>query len=117
MNEPFTLGTPERPSNEREAEFWRFHAENPMIYWLFDRFAHQVIARNRTRFSSDAILHRIRWETNIETTGAEPFKINDHCSAYYARLWMRNNPTKPMIFSTRGLTAAVCEDDTPEPSA
>jgi hypothetical protein len=93
------FGTPLRPMNPREAEFWKHHDVNPRMYELFNQFAGQAVVR-RPRYSSDAILHRIRWFTDIESTG-EPFKVNDHYSAYYARLWMRDHPEHAGFFETR----------------
>ncbi|WP_316201030.1 MULTISPECIES: hypothetical protein [unclassified Bradyrhizobium] len=89
-----------------EERFWAFHESNPKVYQLFDRFTKQVISRGHTRFSSDAILHRIRWETNVETHG-DKFKINDHYSAYYARMWMDLNPDHDGFFATRELREAA----------
>lgn len=83
----------------REA-FAKFHREHPEIYALFDRFARQTIARGHRRFSADAILHRIRWEASVENTGRH-YKINDHFSAYYARLWIEQNPAWPHFFERR----------------
>ena len=83
----------------REA-FARFHREHPEIYVLFDKFAQQAIARGHRRFSADALLHRIRWEASVETAGT-PYKINDHFSAYYARLWIENNPERENFFELR----------------
>lgn len=89
-----------------EDRFWEFHQANPRVYTLFDRFARQVLGRGHKRFSSDAILHRIRWETRVETVG-DAFKINDHFSAHYARLWMAENPDHADLFATRALREAA----------
>lgn len=89
-----------------EDRFWAFHEANPRVYELFDRFTRQVIQRGHTRFSADAILHRIRWETSVVTRG-DQFKINDHYSAYYSRLWMNDNPEHDGIFATRELREAA----------
>jgi hypothetical protein len=96
------FGTPEAPANPIEARFWTFHAENPVIYRLFDRFTQQAIARGHAHLSADMVLHRIRWETSVETSEGG-YKINDHFTAYYGRLWMRNNPKHEGFFRTREL--------------
>ena len=67
-----------------EAEFREFHAANPHVYDLFDRFTQQVISRGFDRYSADAILHRVRWHTTIETTDDEGFKINNNWAAFYS---------------------------------
>lgn len=87
-------------TSKLEADWLRFHAENPEVYRLFCRFAFEVIRAGHKRYSSDAILHRIRWHTNVETRGAE-FKINDHHSAAYARLFLAEHPGHAGFFETR----------------
>ena len=89
------------------AEFETFHQANPHVYRLFKRFTFDAIRAGRKRFSSDAVLHRIRWYTNIETTDEAGFKINDHWTAFYARLFMRDHPEHEGFFALR--TAAADE--------
>ena len=98
------LGTPDWPNNRIEAAFWTFHAKNPKVYELFDRFTRYAIGRGRKNFSVSIIVERIRWETTIETTDGD-FKINNNYRAYYARLWMRDNPLYAGFFRTRELRA------------
>jgi hypothetical protein len=98
------LGTPDRPKNVLEAKFWAFHESNPKVYLLFSKFAVEAAQANRGTFGVSAIFERMRWFTNIETRGEE-FKLNNNYSAYYGRLWMRNNPEHDGFFSTRTLHA------------
>lgn len=84
-----------------EQHFDRFHAANPEVYRLFCRFTAMLIERGFSNYSADAVFHRIRWHTNVETTGAEPFKLNDHHTALYARLWMQDHPQHDGFFRTR----------------
>ena len=89
------------PEDETHRErFEKFHAENPVVYRLFCRFADELLARGRTRYSADAICHRIRWHVAVETTDMD-FKINDHYTAFYARLWMKDHPEFGEFFETR----------------
>ena len=67
-----------------------FHRDNPQIYKLFVKFASGV-ARNRSRFGSRAILERIRWETNLDSSH-ETLKIPNAYSAYYSRLFEIDYP-------------------------
>ena len=96
------FGTAESPANPIEERFWEMHAVNPRIYALFDRFTRMLIDRGYQHHSADAVLHRIRWATAVEMDG-DDFKINDHFSAYYSRLWMRNNPEHQGFFRCRVL--------------
>jgi hypothetical protein len=98
------LGTPDRPKNVLEAEFWAFHEINPQVYLLFSRFAFEAALANRGSFGVGAIFERMRWFTAVETRGAD-YKLNNNYRAYYGRLWMRNNPDFEGFFSTRTLLA------------
>lgn len=81
--------------------FETFHAANPQVYELFKRFTFQVIERGFSRYSSDAVCHRIRWHVNIETRSDDGLKINDHVTAFYARLFMDDHPEHAGFFETR----------------
>jgi hypothetical protein len=57
-----------------------------------------------TYYSSDAILHRIRWHFQIEK-GDRAFKCNDHWTSQLARWAMETSPELEGFFSTRKLRA------------
>jgi hypothetical protein len=89
-----------------EKKFYIFHRDNPRVYELFKKFTKQVIDRGYLRHSARDIIHRIRWETTIVTSDEE-FKINDHYSPYYARMWMNDHPQYPDFFATRTVREAA----------
>jgi len=66
-------------------KFFEFHFENLGVYDLFEKFALQAKAAGRPRFSQWMIAQRIRWYTNIETTGTD-YKLSNDYIAMYARL-------------------------------
>ncbi len=68
------------------AKFSEYHKNNPEVWGLFVRFSDSIRGR-RSRYSSRAIVHRIRWEKDVSTSGDE-FRINDHYSVFYARMYM-----------------------------
>lgn len=80
--------------------FLAFHQANPGVWNLFCRFTFDVINRGHSHYSSDAICHRIRWHTQIETQG-ELCKINDHYTAYYARMFAIKFPEHADFFENR----------------
>ena len=86
-----------------ETAFWRFHAHNPHVYGLFNKFAMDLVDRGYTRLSANRIVERIRWETMIDTVDPR-FKINNNHRPYYARMWMKKNPTMGISFETRRVT-------------
>lgn len=67
---------------------------------LFERLALQVSRNGYERYSSDAILHRIRWELQIEK-GDREFKANNNWTAPLARWFLANHPDMPKFFETR----------------
>lgn len=87
-------------TDPRVQAFLDFHARNPHIYQLFCRFALQAAAR-RSRFSARTVLHRIRWYTSVETDDPQGFKVNDHWSPFYARLFEQDHPEHAGFFEKR----------------
>ena len=86
-------------------QFVRFHARNPAVWAAYQRFTLEAIRAGRQRYSSDCICHRIRWHTQIETHGAasggEELVINDHHTAYYARMFELAFPEHAGFFRFR----------------
>lgn len=78
-------------------DFRRFHAKNPHVYRLFVRFSLQATGR-RPYFSARTVLHRIRWETTIETDDPKGFKVANAWSAFYARMFERDHPDHQGFF-------------------
>jgi hypothetical protein len=76
-------------------EFEIYHAKNPHIYEAFERIALEM-ANRKERFSCRAIFHILRWETIISGTGH--FKIQDHVSPYYGRLFEKRHPRHTGFF-------------------
>ena len=91
-----------------EAKFRQHHAENPHVYELFPKFTEQVIKANFKNYSARAIFHRIRWFTEVETNDPT-FKLNDHHSPYYARMWMEDHPDYAEFFRIRELRNELVE--------
>jgi hypothetical protein len=90
-----------RPARSSHERFAQFHQENPHVYQLFKRFAFEAIGARRGRFSARTILHRIRWYTSVETNDPDGFKVNDHWSPYYGRMFVRDHPEHEGFFETR----------------
>lgn len=67
---------------------------------LFEKLAFEVITTGRTRYSSDAILHRIRWHFQIERGDAD-FKCNNNWTAGLSRWFMAKHPKHSEFFETR----------------
>lgn len=67
---------------------------------LFEGLAIALHAQGYSRFSADAILHRIRWEMNIDR-GDRAFKVNNDHAAPLARWFMARNPRCGKFFELR----------------
>lgn len=85
--------------------FCEFHREHPEVWRLFVRFTNQAIAAGRSRFSADAVCHRIRWESVVEG-GADGVKLNNNFSAYYARMFEAAYPLHAGFFGFRARKSA-----------
>ncbi len=62
----------------------------------FEILAISVWRAGYTRYSSDAVLHRIRWHRHIER-GDRDYKCNDHWTAPLARWFMAKHPDMPLF--------------------
>lgn len=67
---------------------------------LFEKLALDVHGKGYARYSSDAVLHRIRWHMQIER-GNRAFKCNDHWTAPLARWFLARHPECPKFFELR----------------
>lgn len=87
-----------------DERFEAFHTENPKVFELFCRFADEARRTGRTRYSADAILHRLRWHLEIEVrdTGEE-FALNNDFTSRYARLLIEEDPSFDGFFELRKL--------------
>jgi hypothetical protein len=85
---------------QKKERWWEWHKANPHVWQLFERFAYEAVNKGRKRISHWLIINRIRWETNIVTTG-EDFKISNDHIAFYARLWRAKHPAHKDLFTIK----------------
>ena len=71
--------------------WWHWHNENPHVYDLFEQFTFEAINKGHKKLSAWLIINRVRWETDVVTTGNE-FKISNDYIAFYSRLFMSKHP-------------------------
>ncbi len=81
-----------------QAEARAFHRQHPEVWRYFNRFALQKIASGFRHYSADAVMHRVRWETEAGATD-EGFKINNNHVAFYSRAF--NDMHGRKFFRTR----------------
>ncbi len=90
------------------AEFEKFHAENPHVYRLFERFALRAINAGRPRLGAKAIFERLRWYTTVETRSSDDLKLNNNYTPFYARMFEEQHPDYAGFFSKRMSAADEC---------
>ena len=88
-----------------QEDFERFHRENPRIYRKIVNLCREAKACGHEHFSMDCIFHRLRWYMTVERKSKEPFKLNDHYTARYARMVMATEPDLCDFFEIRKLRA------------
>jgi len=88
-------------ADELLEDFLDYHRCHPRVWQLFERFAEEARDAGMRRCSADFILHRIRWEVAVQARDADGFKLNDHYSAFYARLYLAKHPRAHGFFRTR----------------
>jgi hypothetical protein len=99
-----------------EARFAEFDASHPEVWALFQCFTLGLIAAGKKHHSSDAVLHRVRWETDAGNKSGD-YKINNNWSAFYARKFHKKFPRHAGFFRTRSSRADGCLDHIPQDPA
>ena len=93
--------------------FLEYHTAHPDVYDYFDRFAMEVLDAGHIVYGANAIMERIRWEYDLaDSNTREAFKISSEFIAFYARMWMENNPEHRGFFNTR---PSIADDMFPPP--
>lgn len=87
-------------SDRLKNAWWKWHKENPQVWTLFQKYTLEAINAGMDHYSVNAIIERIRWHADIETTG-DSFKINNNHRAYYARLFHYMYPEHDGFFRLR----------------
>lgn len=99
--------------------FIEFHEANPEIYKAFVAMAYEIRRQGHKRYGAKTIMERLRWETPVqrlrwETPVRHPgseFKLNndikDRCTARYARLLIRDDPSFSTFFALSRLKRAT----------
>ena len=86
-----------------QERFEIFDENHPEVWRLFVKFAQQVRAAGRGKYSARASIHRIRGHYAVNPERDEGFKINDVFSARYARKLIDHDATFAELFELREL--------------
>jgi len=91
-----TVPTRASQLDEEAREYLR---DNPEFWRLFVGYVRELLDAGVTRYSADAVVHRIRWHSAIR--GGEPFKCNNNHVACFARIYAATYPEHAHLFRTR----------------
>jgi hypothetical protein len=95
-----TEGIPSLPTIRERFE--EFHRRNPEVYREIRRRCDELIRAGVRRFGMRLVWERMRWDHAVQTQG-EPWKLNDHYIAHYARLAIRDLPELGKVLELRAL--------------
>lgn len=87
-----------------ESRFRRFHAQNPHVYQMFKQFTIEAISKGRQKIGAKMIAERIRWYSEVESSG-DQFKLNNNFVSRYVRMLEREDPRLVSVFERRSLKA------------
>lgn len=82
-------------------KFVAYHRANPHVWEAYQRFALQMIGRGFSHYSSSLLINRIRWHFLVEVRRTDVFRLNDHLSPFYARMFIAKFPEHAQLFRTR----------------
>lgn len=92
-------------NEDLKTRWWIWHKANREVYDAFESIAFELIQQGHTRYSSDAILHIVRFNLNRQRKASDQYKINNNWSPYYARLFQHYHPKHADFFETRELVS------------
>ena len=105
--------------NKLEAQFRRFHAQNPHVYVELVKLARQAKEAGWDTIGIKMLWEVLRWNVLMATTDRQ-FKLCNNHHAYYARLIMKQEEDLAGIFRMKKLHptgSQVTGDETDDPNA
>lgn len=81
--------------------FLDYLPDNLHVYRAFEREALLVAGRGFKHYGARTIIEVLRHRSNLQESGAAPWKLNDHATPYLARLFALLNPDYAGLFEFR----------------
>jgi hypothetical protein len=81
-------------------KFIEYHAKYPKVYEYYKGVIAQLINRGFKKYSSDGVLHIVRF-TKHDEIKKDGFKVNNNYTPYYARLYESEHPELKGFFAMR----------------
>lgn len=88
-------------TKDLRGDFEKFDKENPEVWTLFVHYTLEMIKLGFQRYSADAVMHRVRWESDLKTASRDGLKINDHHVSFFARKFEAAYPQHAGFFRRR----------------
>lgn len=86
-------------------KLWRawkaYHKANPEIWRWFVKLTFRKVDQGFKHYSADAIMHVVRFETDVDPTSDDGFKICNNHIAFYVRLFREEYPDHGDFFRMR----------------
>lgn len=82
-------------------KFRTYHLSHPKVFILFKQYANEMIKSGREHYSAEIIINQIRWHHDIQSKGADVFKISNDFKPLYARLLVFKYPEFKDFFQFR----------------
>ena len=85
-------------------KFKELHKNKPEIYDEFCRVAKALVDRGHKQYSAYGVMHIVRfavWKEGVTMQPEEEFKVSDHMTPFYARLFLRDHPEHDEFFVTK----------------
>ena len=93
------------PDTEEKLTDWGkfkiLHATNPAIYKSFCEISNTLIGRGFDHYSAYGVMHIVRFQTLHDMDMGDGFKVSDHMTPFFARLWLRDHPNHSDFFSIK----------------
>jgi hypothetical protein len=84
-----------------EERFAEFDAAHPEVWEMYQRFAYELRRRGITRGSTQQILGRVRWETQVNPNHDGGFKVDERFKKLYAKKLVEHDPSFDGFFEFR----------------
>jgi len=105
----FMFNAPVEVESEKLTDWEKFkyiHKSRPHIYKKFIEISETMIERGFKQYSAYGIMHIVRfqvWETGVTMKPEEDYKISDHMTPFYTRLFLRDNPQHEGFFQKKAI--------------
>jgi len=96
------------PSRD-EQRFMEFHAANPHVFEELRRICRFVRSRGVERWGIAACFERLRWLSQFEVRGDDPYRLNNNFRAWYSRL-LNSEPGLEGLFEVRSSGADFLDE-------